>query len=262
MRYANRLLLFAFALALGLGLTSAGRATAQTPAASPCLPDTIEKLGRGDYAGVVADCSAVIAEHPNAAAYLMRGRGYYFGGNPHAALSDLDKAIDLAPNDPTNWTFRCQIKKQLRLFSAALDDCEQAFKIAPGLPEAYFARGTLYLNENEFAKALIDFSAYLKSNPNDADSYYNRGLAEENLSDCKDAIPDFTAELRIEGDEPDGLFQRGRCEFKSGEKDASKADLVKAVVMYKNAGDTNGMNAVTTFMLNFGVTNTPTPQPG
>ncbi|HYK54087.1 MAG TPA: tetratricopeptide repeat protein [Candidatus Eremiobacteraceae bacterium] len=254
----------ALALIVGVlvAITTAELASADTSPSSPCLSDDISKFHQGDFADIVVDCTAVIAQHPDDAdAYLMRSKAYYFGGRLDAALADVDKAVDLAPKDPYNWSFRCQVKKQMGMFAAALDDCDHALDLDPALPEPYFARGTLYLNEHSFAKAVDDFTIYIDSNPNDADAHYNRAIAYEYLGECKNAIPDFTAELRIQGEEPDGLFHRGECEFKNGDMKASKVDLVEAAVLYKKAGNANGVDEVTNFMLQFGATNTPTPQP-
>lgn len=252
----------ALALIFGIILAffAAAPSSADTAAKSPCLSDDLSKFRQGDFVDVAADCTAVIAQHPDDAdAYLMRSRAYYFGGKLDAALADVDKALDLAPKNPYNWTFRCQVKKQMRMFYAALNDCNHALEIDPGIPEAYWARGTLYLNEHSFAKAVDDFSTYLNSNANDADAHYNRAIAYENLGDCKSAIPDFTAQQRLQGAEPDGLLHRSECELKIGQTDAGKIDLVKAFVIYKRSGNSAGVDAATTLMLKYGITASASP---
>ena len=68
--------------------------------------DGTQKTSNGDFEGAISNFDAAIAFYPNLNpdslkyAYLNRGYAKYRKGNMNDALADMEKAAELAPNEP------------------------------------------------------------------------------------------------------------------------------------------------------------------
>ncbi|MGY2881971.1 tetratricopeptide repeat protein [Thermostichus sp. OS-CIW-28] len=78
-------------------------------------------------------------------------------GDPVAALSDLDRAVQLDPSYAPAYVNRSYVYNQLRQPQEALADAERAIQLNAGIPEAYFSRGVAYLQLGDREAAMADF---------------------------------------------------------------------------------------------------------
>jgi tetratricopeptide (TPR) repeat protein len=98
------------------------------------------RLGQEDYAGVVADCGEALKRDARiAVAYNMRGQALRHQGNLEGALEDLNRAVELAP-DQSNYFQRAATFQLLGRHKLALADLNEVIAIKPDGPQAYFAR--------------------------------------------------------------------------------------------------------------------------
>ena len=82
--------------------------------------------------------------------------------------------------------------------AAALDLLDRAQQIAPDDPDLAAERGKVYLNNGRAAEALRDFGRALALAPNDPHALNNRGVALEQLGQHAAARSDFEHALRID----------------------------------------------------------------
>jgi Tfp pilus assembly protein PilF len=99
------------------------------------------------------------------------GNGDYDG-----AISDLTKAIEFDPHDPTAYNAR-------------------------GL--AYQRKGELTTAHRDFSKAIDDFTKAIEHDPNNRLAHRNRALAYKKLGQPGKAQADFDAFLKLDNDRGD-----------------------------------------------------------
>jgi tetratricopeptide (TPR) repeat protein len=161
-RYPEAILSFDHALALKSDLPDAyllrGRASMALSNLAPAIQDfdAVIRLRPGDaeafleraqaylrqenYAAVIADCGEALARDSKIAlAYNLRGIGLRQTGHPQQALEDLNRSVELAP-DESNYFQRASTYQMLGQHKLALGDLDQVIALKPDGPQAYFAR--------------------------------------------------------------------------------------------------------------------------
>jgi len=93
------------------------------------------------------------------------------------ALTDLDRAVAIDPNDPENFVMRAATYQLIPDFDRALADFTEVIRICPELAEAFNDRGTAYANRDPMnsSPAIADFTQAIALDPQFADAYINRG---------------------------------------------------------------------------------------
>jgi MinD-like ATPase involved in chromosome partitioning or flagellar assembly/tetratricopeptide (TPR) repeat protein len=144
--------------------------------------------------------SRIVNEHceqDNPFALMARAHlAYGLDNDAASALRDLDRAVEIRPNDPEILQRRAQIRFGLHQYANALRDLTTA---AAGLKapsdSLLFLKGRCYLEMSEFEKALSDFSAAALIDPSDvgnqlflAKAHYGMGNYEQAMSDIEQAI--------------------------------------------------------------------------
>jgi tetratricopeptide (TPR) repeat protein len=116
-----------------------------TPTADDYINSAVEKYGKQDYQG---------------------------------ALADFNLAIQLRPNDVITYNNRGFLKENhLQDIQGALTDYNRAIQINPKFAEAYNNRGSLKGKKlQDIQGGLTDINKAIQLNPNFADAYYNRGV--------------------------------------------------------------------------------------
>ena len=161
-RYSEAVLAFSHALVLRSDLSDAylfrGRANAglgrldlavqdfskvmrlQPQGAEAYVERAAVRLDQEDYPGVISDCGEALKRDSRiAAAYSLRGRALGHTGSPERALEDLNRAVELAP-DQSNHFQRAAVYQALGQHKLALKDLDEVIALRPDGAQAYFAR--------------------------------------------------------------------------------------------------------------------------
>ena len=161
-RYPEAVLAFSHALTLQKNLAEAylfrGRANAglgrmdlaaqdfskviqlQPEGAEAYIERAAARLEQEDYTGVVADCGEALQRDSRIAlAYSLRARALAHAGSLDRALEDLNRAVELAP-DQSNYFQRAAVYQTLGQHKRALTDLDQVIALRPDGAQAYFAR--------------------------------------------------------------------------------------------------------------------------
>ena len=123
-------------------------------------------LQSGRFDDAIEIFSHLIAIAPTAESYYLRGTAYQAKHRYRLAITDLDKAVALDPNNPT---FRMQ-------------------------------KGLSLLSAGNFAKAIPDFAAVLSVEPGNAGALIGRARALFHLNRHKEALGDLDAAIAQERD--------------------------------------------------------------
>lgn len=98
------------------------------------------RLEQEDYTGVAADCDEALQRDSRMAlAYSLRGRALAHTGSLERALEDLNRAVELAP-EQYNFFQRAALYQALGQHKRALADLDQVIALRPDAAQAYFAR--------------------------------------------------------------------------------------------------------------------------
>jgi uncharacterized caspase-like protein len=117
--------------------------------------------------------------NPNdAAAYYKRGQLYAQYEDFTRAVKDFDAVIRLNPKDAEALNNRCWANAMIAELQAALKDCDAALALRPSYVDALDSRGFVNLKMGQPSKAIPDYDAALRINPKHASSLYGRGIAK------------------------------------------------------------------------------------
>lgn len=86
-------------------------------------------------------------------------------GHYPAALADLDKALEFAPEFADAYLYRASVKRYLNDLGGAWVDVTDALALAPGLPAALLERGILHHRDEDLDAARADWLRVIDTAP-------------------------------------------------------------------------------------------------
>jgi serine/threonine-protein kinase len=117
------------------------------------------------------------------------------GEEPEQAISDLTRAIALAPGFPEYMCNRSQNYLRLGKDKEALDDITEALRRSPKAAPAHVSQGEYYYNHGDLDQALKGYEAAIQVNPYYAMAYqrkaqvlFDKGRRDDAMRACEEAI--------------------------------------------------------------------------
>ncbi|MCX5784877.1 MAG: tetratricopeptide repeat protein [Elusimicrobia bacterium] len=111
-------------------------------------------------------CNDVLKKYPReAAAYRALSDAHRAAGRYQDALADLNRCIELRPDDWKALSNRAGIFVHMREFDKAISDCGAAIRNNPGSALMFFNRGNAYFLKGEYAAAIRDYDRALAISP-------------------------------------------------------------------------------------------------
>ncbi len=195
--------------------------------------------------------------------YSNRGGTYWNLKLYNEALKDLNRAIQLDPEDPHAYVNRGVVYKSQKEYEKAFSDYRHAININPSLIEAYINlgsiheelkqnddtisaytraleldpsldkvyinRGNIYLKQNHLKEALSDFNRAIEIRPNSSEAYSNRGVIYDETNKYDEAFSDFNKAIKIDSENAKAYSNRGKHYFKKKQYNNSLTDLNRAI---------------------------------
>lgn len=219
---------------------------------------------------IVAACSEIISSFNDFAdAYYIRGWALRERNQPERALTDFNRALELAPERGATLSQRALTYARLKEYDKALVDYNRALELEPRSSAFFNDRGLVYLDLKDYKRAIADFDQAIAIDPRYAIPYNNRsrahvlasndharaiadlnraielnpryGLAFENRAfsylDTKDlpkAIADFSTSIEINPKSARALNGRGVAYERRGSRDLAIADYRRALEVDPN----------------------------
>lgn len=122
----------------------------------------------------------------------------YYAKEYNKAITYLDKAIQLNPEDSFYFMSRGSVKDALGKHDDAMDDYNQAIKLDPENILAYDVRAHSKNHVADYKGAIDDYSKILKLDPNNGEAYTVRGKINLKLKNYQAAVEDFTEAIRLD----------------------------------------------------------------
>jgi tetratricopeptide (TPR) repeat protein len=139
--------------------------------------------------------------NPNdAAAYYKRGQLYAQYEDFARAVKDFDMVIRLAPKDAEAFNNRCWANAMIGELQSALKDCDNALALRPSYLDALDSLGFVKLKMGQPSNAIADYDAALRINPKHASSLYGRGMAKLRIGNTVAGNGDISAAKLIQSD--------------------------------------------------------------
>jgi len=161
-------------------------------------------------------------------------------GDLQGALEDLNRALELEPENIELYCFRGDLKIKLGNREAGFGDFQLAIDLDPVSPKAYFARAMAFTLGNDgkfwsegadYDAAIEDYTRLIELLPDNPLPYYYRGMCRISSPNYPDtyAIDDFNAVLEIDPRYVDALAHRGIAKYNLGDYPGAYADLHEAI---------------------------------
>jgi tetratricopeptide (TPR) repeat protein len=116
------------------------------------------------------------------------------------ALDAYRRALEAAPADPGRYSIhrnRAITYVELRDVGAALSDLDRCIEIGPGEARCWSLRGELKAERGRNAEALADFDEALRLDPSFGQAYYRRSLVHRKMGNATQANADLAQSRRF-----------------------------------------------------------------
>jgi tetratricopeptide (TPR) repeat protein len=120
----------------------------------------------------------------------MRGTIRYLNRDNQGALTDLENAVNLEPDEAVPWNSLGAVHLALGRHDLALFDFSRAIELKKDYAEAYLNRALTLSGMNRLREALADFDASIQLQPGKANAYLWRSQAKNLLGDKAGALRD------------------------------------------------------------------------
>jgi tetratricopeptide (TPR) repeat protein len=131
-------------------------------------------------------------------------------GEYQAARLDLNKAIELSPQNAPLFALRGIVYARLERHERAIQDYNQAIQIDLKNIIFYNLRGESYEKIQRYELAVINYSQILQINPKSSQAYIKRAEAYRALKDGDKSIADFNQAIAINPQDPEVYNSRGQ----------------------------------------------------
>lgn len=147
------------------------------------------------YDQAVADYTYAMRLDPNNVdTYLLRGISRFRQGDYDRAIANFDRAIEINPHRPDSYFWRAKsylTKSGREYVHAALADLNRAIQLAADQAHFYGQRGEVFRSLGHYEQAMSDLNRALELDPNNGEFYYFRGLINRSMHDRAAARSDF-----------------------------------------------------------------------
>jgi tetratricopeptide (TPR) repeat protein len=141
---------------------------------------------------------------------LLRAECYRKTGENDRALKDLQKYLDLYPENKSALSMAGKTEAISGDNLKALDYFSRNLKLHPNDPECYVDRANSYFVSKSWDRAIKDYSMSLDLNPSDSDVWLNKGISLLNSGRLEDACHDFRKALSL-GNKRASEYVSSRC---------------------------------------------------
>jgi tetratricopeptide (TPR) repeat protein len=192
-------------------------------------------MGRGDRA--LSDLDKAIALCPeDPEAWLLRGSIYYNETQLERALGDLREAIRLKPEEPAGYQLLAEALLRKRDAADAINQVDLALSRDSCFVPAYVTLGEIHKAYSRIEKAVEAYSMALNIDPDHFDARLKRAQLYVEINEHGQALKDLQHAAKINPHSGEVYQLRARCHEALGETEKAQADTWKARVFAHRGG--------------------------
>ncbi|MCZ8048720.1 MAG: tetratricopeptide repeat-containing serine protease family protein, partial [Microcystis sp. LE19-41.2A] len=158
---------------------------------------------------------------------------YRYLENYEQALTVINQAISLVPNNPNHYNEKSAVLSRLKRYDEGLAAITQAIHLAPRAAW-YVNRGILYRRQQKYELALSDWNKAIELNPNYAMAYYNRGVLYDDQKKYELALADWNKAIELNRNFTEAYNNRGVLYQNQKKYDLALSDYSKAIDINPN----------------------------
>ena len=157
--------------------------------------------------------NSYLATHsPRAVDYFGRGMDQMVLRNYEAAVEDMTKAIEAAPDFTLAYYARANALTRMMQLQSAPEGGDMSYQAQMG----------------RLRRIFDDYDKVSEYSPRSPFPYYNKGILYAETGDLASAIDEFTKAIELKPDFGEAYFNRGFVQYKLGNRKAGTADLSRA----------------------------------
>jgi tetratricopeptide (TPR) repeat protein len=224
-------------------LAEAERFYRQILAAQPDHWDSLHLLSvisyqRGDYAQALAQIDRALDINPdNSLGWNQRGLALQRLKRFDDALASYDRALSLWQDDAEALCNRGAVLYDLARFDEALASYDRAISLRPHNAEAFCYRGAALLQLKRPAEALASYDSALAIQPGFVEALSDRGNALVELKRFDEALVSYDQALAIQPDHAQTLCNRAVALYELKEPDEALASCDRALGLGLDSAD-------------------------
>jgi tetratricopeptide (TPR) repeat protein len=176
--------------------------------------------------------------------YYDRANAYKKLKNYKSAVIDYDKVIELAGDDPSNFSTlgflayyeRAVVNAVLENYNQSIKDYDQVLKSWPEEADAsfYIGQGNVHMKIGSCKKAIADFEKALILKRDDTWLLVSLGLAHECVKNYKEAISNYDKAIEIDAGCASAYYYKGHVYATVGEYDQAINNYSMVIKLDKN----------------------------
>jgi len=163
------------------------------------LGATLVRLGKIDEGIAALELAAAGDEKGAYDVLLSLGVAYRQKGLPDKAVSALQRAVVLKPNEPQGWTNLGVAKARTADKEGAIAAYKKAVELAPENGEFWFNLGSAHRRMQQTDEAILAYEKAVSLNPNVAGAYYDLGILYSQERETQKALAAFKRYLQVSG---------------------------------------------------------------
>ncbi len=169
-----------------------------------------------------------------ASIYKNKGENCRLRGELQYAIADLNRAIELNPNDTRAFVLRGVAYYSLKDYQHAIVDFDCAIELNPKYDLAFLQRGVAYSLLKDYQHAIADLDHAIALNPDYGWAFAVRGEAYHLLKDYQHAIADLDCAIGLHPNYALIIAQRGEVYRLLKDYQHAIADLDRAIALNPN----------------------------
>ena len=142
--------------------------------------------------------------------HANRGTAYYKKGDSNKAIADLDRAIELNPDNEVAYRSRGVFHGEGGNHGQAIADLGKAIELKPDFAQAYHSRGVAHISMGSYEAAIVDLEKAIALNPKDALACQNCSFAHRYIGQYEKAIGLASKAIRLSPANAAAYIERGR----------------------------------------------------
>jgi tetratricopeptide (TPR) repeat protein len=164
---------------------------------------------------VVERCTVLINDNPKPDALAkdlqLRSLAYMRMGKFDLSLADVNREIELKPDDSDPLLVRAIVYQAMKKYDEARADCEQALRLGTDDAAAWSHLGDTEYAQRNFAKAAEDYTHAIEKKPAVSLGYSQRAWALERQGKCVEAIADDNLALQRSAENASAELNLSTC---------------------------------------------------
>jgi tetratricopeptide (TPR) repeat protein len=190
-----------------------------------------ETEGIEAYNRCIELCSIKLDSKPNDLKALeYRAAALIRTGRFDEARNDIDRVVELNPENPDIYLQRALYYQQKGHYPEAISDFSKAIEIDGTSPYPFFYRAQCHHKNGNFMEAIADYTKAIESSTIDNDEYHTlRAQCYVAMNKLNEAMDDFTKSIELNPDNEKAYRLRGELFEKKGQYDSALKDYNKVI---------------------------------